>query len=252
MAGLPRTLPELIKKAIAGALQDVHVALPGCVVRWDATANLADVQVQVQHPVWDDDNGRTYEDLGTLLGVPVMWPRAGGFVLTLPMAAGDYGLLVFCSSPIGEWRSTGQSSQPVDASRLSIGWPVFIPGAFPDSSPYSVSDPHDSVAILGKDGAPQQIRIGASDIKLGATATIPVGLATPTTTAITALQTEVAAIGAYIAALTAAFVANPAVYAPTAVAMVTPGATAATAIGVGAAAVPVQVALIPATIVKAL
>lgn len=164
MAGLPRTLPEVLRKAIAGKLQDVHVALPGQVVRWDAEANLADVQVMVEHPVYDDDGEREYEDIGVLIGVPVAWPRAGGHLLTLPMAAGDSGLLVFCSTPIGEWRETGQRSQPEDARRHSIGWPIFYPGAFPDVSPPAAGDvaARQAGLVLGKDGDVNQLRITGS------------------------------------------------------------------------------------------
>lgn len=170
MAGLPRTLPELVKKAINGALQDVHVALPGQVSAWNAATNLADVQVMVQHPVWDDDNGRTYEDLGTLVGVPVMWPRAGGYVLTMPLSAGDTGLLVFTSTPIGEWRTSNQSSQPADASRHSIGWPVFVPGLFADTAPPSPIDVAARTAgvVFGQDGGAGQILVQGSIVKVGA------------------------------------------------------------------------------------
>lgn len=179
MAGIPRTLPELVKKAIAGAMQDVHVALPGTVQRWDATANLADVQVAVKHPLFDDDNGRTFEDMGVLLGVPVMWPRAGGFILTMPLTAGDSGLLIFNSTAIGEWRSSGQTSSPTDASRHSVGWPVFVPGLFPDLSPPAVGDltPRGAGVVLGKDGANAQLRIDGTHVDVGAGATDFVALA---------------------------------------------------------------------------
>ncbi len=172
MAGIPRTLPEIIRKAVSGALSDVHIALPGKVVSWDPTKNLADVQVMVQHAVYDDDNVRTYEDIGTLAGVPVMWPRAGGFVMSLPMTAGDTGLLVFCSAGIGEWRSSNQSSQPADASRHDIGWPVFVPGLFADVKLWSAGDPHGSKAIWGKDGG-EQIQSDGTSIQIGANAVKP-------------------------------------------------------------------------------
>lgn len=170
MAGLPRSLPEVIKRAVEGALADCHVAIPGQVVGYSATTNLADVAVQVQHSVWDDDNGRTYEDPGTLPGVPVMWPRAGGFLLTLPLAVGDTGLLIFNSDAIGEWRATNQSSKPSDASRMSVGWPIFVPGLFADASQFAVGDlaARSAGVVLGKDGAEQQLRIDATGIKLGA------------------------------------------------------------------------------------
>lgn len=172
MSGLPRTLPEVIKRALESALADCHVAVPGKVLKYDATTNLADVDVQVQHSVWDDDNGRAYEDAGTLPGVPVMWPRASGFSLTMPIAAGDTGLLIFNSDAIGEWRSTGQKSQPADSSRLSVSWPVFVPGLYADANQFAAGDATARAAgiLLGKDGAEQQLRIDATGVKQGASA----------------------------------------------------------------------------------
>lgn len=169
IAGLNRTLAEVIRKAISGELQDVHIALPGQVVRWDATKNLADVQVMVKHPLWDDDNNRTYEDLGVLLGVPVIFPRGGGYVMTWPLVAGDSGQLVFHSTPIGEWRTSGQSSSPADASRHSIGWPTFTPGLFPDTNPPNAGDATERAAgiVIGRDGQPEQILIQPGLISAG-------------------------------------------------------------------------------------
>ena len=137
---------------------------------YSATTGLADVDVQVQHSVWDDDNGRTYEDIGTLPGVPVMWPRAGGYLLTLPLAVGDTGLVVFNSDAIGEWRSTNQKSKPADSSRLSVGWPVFIPGLFADVNPFAAGDASQRTAgaVLGKDGGTTQIQINGSTVDIGA------------------------------------------------------------------------------------
>lgn len=175
MAGIPRTLPEVLRRAIEGALADCHVAVPGQVKAYSALTNLADVAVQVQHSVWDDDNNRSYEDVGTLPGVPVMWPRAGGQLLTMPLAVGDTGLLIFNSDAIGEWRATNQSSQPADSSRMSVGWPVFIPGLFADMNQFAAGDAVARAAglLMGVDGGTQQILIptigGTVDIGKGAT-----------------------------------------------------------------------------------
>lgn len=148
-----------MRRAINAALADVHVAIPGKVIAYDPAKGLADVEMQIQHSLWDEDGNRSYEDIGTLPGVPVAWPRAGGFVITLPLAVGDTGLLVFNSDAIGEWRATGQKSQPDDASRLSVGWPVFYPGLSADSNPLAAGDVTNrtSKMVLGEDGGNTQI-----------------------------------------------------------------------------------------------
>lgn len=210
MPGIPRSLPEIIRRTLNGELSGMHVALPGKVVAYNATTNLADVQVMIQQSVWDDDGNRTYEDVGTLPGVPVQWPRGGGFKMTLPLAAGDFGALIFCSDGIGEWRTSGQSSQPADTRRMSIGWPFFSPGLFPDTQPPSPGDPGGSKAIWGADGGNGQIRATATTLELGPNPTSPIALATPldawivkVCAALTALQTSDAAIQAQIAKILA-------------------------------------------------
>jgi hypothetical protein len=204
VAGIPRTLSEIIRKATNGALADVHVALPAKVLSYSATTNLADVDVQVQHSVWDDDNRRTYEDPGTLPGVPVMWPRAGGFLLTLPLTAGDTGLLVFNSDAIGEWRSTNQKSKPADSSRLSVGWPVFIPGLFADMNPFAAGDvPYRTAGVvLGKDGGSTQIQINSSTIDVGVGATFFAAYGDVNDLDWTAAKTLSTAIATFATALT--------------------------------------------------
>lgn len=200
MAGLPRSFVEIAKKIVDGRLHEVHIALPGKVVAYDATKNLADVQVMIQQSVWDDDNNRTYEDVGTLPGVPVIWPRAGGFKMTLPMQVGDTGLLVFNSDAIGEWRTSNQSSQPADSSRLSIGWPCFIPGFCADITQVSGSDPASSMAIFGKDGG-EQIRTDGAQIQIGAGASNPAAKGDVNDLNFAALELLMTACGAFATAV---------------------------------------------------
>ena len=175
--GITRSTIEVIRKNIAGVMQDVHVALPGQVVGFSQATGLADVQVMIEHPVWDDDNNVTYEDIGVLPGVPVSWPRAGGFIATFPIAAGDTGLLVFCSTPIGEWRATGQKSQPADASRHDIGWPVFIPGFSPDTKAPSSNCYQAGAMVIGSETGTGQVIIKASEVDIGQGATDFIALA---------------------------------------------------------------------------
>lgn len=141
--------------------------------------------------MYDDDNARSYEDMGVLIGVPVMFPRAGGYLVTLPLAAGDTGLLVFNSTAIGEWRMSGQTSKPADGQRLSIGWPVFVPGLFPDTAPPSPTDLAARTAgmVIGKDGGAEQIQIAPGVVQIGATGAAPLPTKADYTALLAALTT---------------------------------------------------------------
>jgi hypothetical protein len=187
--GLPRDLVDVITKAIRGHMSDVHVALPGRVLSYDNAANTADVEVQVKKAVWTDDQEREYEDAVVLPAVPVQWPRAGGFMLTMPLTKDDMVLLVFNDTAIGEWRTSGEVSEPWDARRHSIGYPVAIPGFFPDTSPPADASARAAGMVLGKGGAEPQIRISATEIKLGATASDFVALKTLVEAELNAIRT---------------------------------------------------------------
>lgn len=166
-AGIPRVPAEVIKRAIAVRVADMHVMLPGQVVSYDG--QLAAIDCMVKNPVFDDDGAiDVYEDLGTFVGVPVCWPRFGGFYLSGPLAQGDEGMLIFASTAIGEWRASGGKSEPVDASRHSLGWPVFFPALFNDSRPLPDSAARASGVVLGKEGSSEQLLIQSGLIQAGA------------------------------------------------------------------------------------
>src|SRR5581483_620344 len=127
---------------------------------------------------------------------------------------------------LAEWRQTGETSEPADVRRHSAGWPIAIPGVFPDTKPL---DPLDLAAraagmIVGRDGEPEQIRIqsgliqightpfgapievSATGIKLGGIAAIDaVAMATPTMTGISGAYTLLTTICTMLAGIKTAF-----------------------------------------------
>ncbi len=234
MLGVPSTA-EILTAHGQTLKADIHTGIPAKVILYDPLTNTLACEVAVKEPLFLADGDREYTALPTLLNVPVHWPRFGGKVVRGMIDPGDWVWLAFSEASLAEWRSTAQVSSPVDARRLSIGYPFATPGAFPDCQPL---DPTDAIEvasgamIIGEDGG-DQILIGGllPGIRCGKLAVMPVALAPP-------LVTALAAVAAYIAALTAALVANPAVYAGFAAAMAAPGATVATALGLVATAVP--------------
>jgi len=170
MSGLPRTLAEIITKAIRNHLAEVHTALPGKVVRYDSAKQLADVQLQVKAAVWDEDNERTYEEIPILQEVPVCFMRGGGYFCSLPLQEGDFVLVIFSESSLQEWRATGQVSEPEgDARRHSIGWPVCYPACYPDNNPLAAGDDaaRQNGLVIGRDGSSEQIRFANGVLELG-------------------------------------------------------------------------------------
>lgn len=205
-------LADVLIAATRGALSRVRTGIPAKVTAYDPLTNTVDVEIVVDNPVFDLDDGRTFETFPPIPSVPVIWPRAGGYVVTLPLGPGDFVWLAFSELPLAEWRSTGQKSQPVDARRHSIGYPYATPGAFPDTSPLSPS-PLDVVArssmmVMGEDGGPAQIVIDKAavpTIKIGREAVDFVALSIPTQAGIAAAMAQANAASAAALAMISTF-----------------------------------------------
>jgi hypothetical protein len=192
-----RSFAEVIELAVRNALEHVHTSLPARVLSFDAAKNTVDVELGTKAATYDRDTGeREYEERPQLASVPVVWPRGGGYVMTLPLAAGDFVWLMFAEQGLGEWRASGEVSEPVDARRHSIGHPVALPGAFPDVSPLSPLDVanRSTKLVLGADGTNTQIVIDKATpsptILLGKDATDFVALANLVQAALDTIRTH--------------------------------------------------------------
>lgn len=122
------SLAELLRQTADARLGDVHVALPGRVLSYNATTQTADVEPQVKRAIRADDGSKLLEDLPVIPSVPVAFLQAGSFFITFPLAAGTTGLLIFNERSIDTWRATGRSSDPGDQRPHGLSGAVFYPG----------------------------------------------------------------------------------------------------------------------------
>ena len=127
---LTPTEADMISAAIESALIDVHVALPGQVQSYNSITQTATIELQVKRVLPKGVEFVT-EDLPVLENVPVQFLRTNTFMVALPLAAGDYGLVVFNEMSIDQWRSKGDSTSPGDIGRHTLTGGVFQPGLMP-------------------------------------------------------------------------------------------------------------------------
>ena len=150
---MPDSSPQLaavISAAIETKMVDVHTSLPARVESYDAGAQTADVKPMIRRVMRSQTMERVAEDLPVIPTVPVLWPRGGGAFLSLPLAAGDFGLLVLTEYSIDRFRSTGEDTDPGDERRHDLANAVFIPCAlYPRSQ--SLSDVSDTEVRFGLD-----------------------------------------------------------------------------------------------------
>jgi hypothetical protein len=122
------TLASVLNRAIAGALDDVRVALPGRVVRYDAAKQRVDVQPLVKDGYENESGARVAERLPVVSDVPVIFPGSGLFRITFPVKEGDTVLLVFASSSLARWKATGSEVDPGDDRHHTLADAIAIPG----------------------------------------------------------------------------------------------------------------------------
>lgn len=81
------------------------------------------VQPLIREPI-----GGTVITLTPIPRVPVWRPRSGGMILSLPVAAGDTGLLLILDRAAGEFKRLGGVVDPVDQRHHDLSDAIFLPG----------------------------------------------------------------------------------------------------------------------------
>jgi hypothetical protein len=156
------TLAQLLKHAIDSRLLDIHTALIGRIERYDAAEQVADIKPVLKRSIKAKDEIKQ-EDLPMLVDVPIVFPRAGGFFLSLPIQPGDHVQVIFNETSIDDFL-TELPSTINSAGRFTLQGAVAIPGIYPQSM--ALIDAHKTNLVLGQDQGPQ-IHIDGEKIRLG-------------------------------------------------------------------------------------
>lgn len=115
-----------VNDAMNGRQARIWTALPGIVQSFNATENTVSVQPAIKLHMRNPDG--TFSDLTMPVApdIPVHFPGAGGFVMTVPPQVGDECLLVFSSRCIDNWFGMGgvQSQRTLRMHDLSDGFAI--------------------------------------------------------------------------------------------------------------------------------
>ena len=158
------TLQDLLSKFRESMAAQIHTALPGKIVRYDSSAQKADVQPLIKDRYVDEAGALQVRTLPVIPAVPVQFPGAGGYRITFPVAEGDTGLLLFAESSLDKWLVSGGTVDPEDDRRHDLTDAVFLPG-LRDFGHALASAPTDR-ATFGKDDG-LQIHISPSLVTVG-------------------------------------------------------------------------------------
>lgn len=126
-------LQESVRLAQDGRQATMWTALPCIVQSVDLEAMTITAQPAIKATVTNEQGVGNLVNLPLLLDVPICFPSAGGFTLTLPIAQGDEVLVVFSSRAIDSWWQSGDVGRPVEARMhdLSDGFAIVGPRSQP-------------------------------------------------------------------------------------------------------------------------
>lgn len=120
---------DSLVEAIRAGIVEVHTALPGEIVNFDATTQTASVQLCIQREVVDSTDTITQLD-----EVPVMIQCGGGFSVTFPLTAGDPCLILFIERGLDNWYLDGGCQAPETRRHHHYSDAICLPGLRPAPS----------------------------------------------------------------------------------------------------------------------
>lgn len=144
----PNETKTVIKGWIDEGNKNLHTALPGRVLSYDAGSNRASVQPTGN---FKSNDGRSIA-YPAIHSVPVVFPlgMGGKAGMTFPLSSGDFCLLIFAESQLDDFLTGGDSDDP---RSHSLNDAVCIPGLYSSG----VNDAPDTVCL----------RYGGSKVQLG-------------------------------------------------------------------------------------
>lgn len=105
-----------MQAATDAAKAQMRVALPGIITAFDAHQQTVSVRPAIREQLRIDGEKR-FQEVPLLIDVPIVLPRAGGYVLSLTPEAGDECLVVFSDLCIDSWWQSGGVQNPFEMRR---------------------------------------------------------------------------------------------------------------------------------------
>lgn len=150
---------EALRLAFDGRLSGLWTAMPCIVTAVDLSNMTISAQPVIQGKI-EDENGLTRNvNLPLLIMVPIIFPSAGGFTITLPIAVNDEVLVIIASRCIDAWWQSGGIQVPMEARMHDLSDGFAIPG--PKSLPNVISGISATGAQIRNNAGTTYIEIAA-------------------------------------------------------------------------------------------
>lgn len=143
---------ETLRMAFDSQLANLWTALPAIVTAVDLGAMTLSAQPALRGEILQPSGEYVKTNMPVLVDVPIVFPSAGGFTLTLPIAAGDEVLIIFAARCIDAWWQSGGVQDQLEFRMHDLSDGFAIPG--PRSQPKAIpSISSTNVQLRSDDGA---------------------------------------------------------------------------------------------------
>lgn len=157
-------LAEVINIGLARLSKALRVGMPGRIETFDAKTQTATVKPLLFEHFELEEGDEVNEAIDVISGVPVYFPRGGGFMLTTPVAKGDKCWLTFGDRSLDVWFERGEAVDPIDLRRHALSDAVALIGVSP--KPDALTEFDNARAVFGKQGG-KRIAISDTEVHLG-------------------------------------------------------------------------------------
>lgn len=144
-------------------VNNVRVAMPGIIQSFDATEQTVTVQCAIREKINMDGN-LSWQEIPLLLDVPIIFPRAGNYILTMPIQAGDECLVVFGDSCMDAWWQSGGVQNQIDCRRHDLSDGYAIVGLY--SQPRRITNYSTNTAQLRNISGSAYVELSGNDVNI--------------------------------------------------------------------------------------
>jgi hypothetical protein len=138
--------------------------MPGIIQSFDSSKQTVSVKIAIREKL--SFNGKPFEDVEIpILGdVPIYMPRAGNFILTMPVKVGDECLVVFTDTCYDTWYETGNIGNKIDNRRHDLSDGIAFLGIW--SQPKVISNYSTDSTFLRNLNNDSYVEIRDNDINI--------------------------------------------------------------------------------------
>lgn len=116
---------DVFRNVFNNMISSMHTCMPATIISFDAEECKASIQPSLNRAYLSGEL-----PYPVIENVPVMFPRAGDFFLTYPLANGDPCLVIFSERSLDLWKSVGGQLTPDDPRKFDISDAIIIPGLY--------------------------------------------------------------------------------------------------------------------------